>query len=546
MSEAHRESERIELETVVNWRMIAVGGAVATVALVALVVFLLLSGPRTAPEKEQAFAPPPAAPVPERSPLAPPRKSPPAPQKSAPAAPPRVALPERLPAPVETPILPPPPAPARVAAVHPPAVPREAVAKAEAPAPTKPAFRRIRPYSEAEELYLLERQAKEVDLDATKGPAKKILEAAAKGPAPEPKGRDKDAAYPLPEAQPVLDLIAKRDDLKGLPVRMGDDCVSGGKAVETTAKISRDLRRARASSETSRGSFGASMRHDQELVSFLSKRRDWCDEAGVPVLLQMLQAENGPVRLQLVEMLDRVKGEKAGAALAQRAVFDTSPDVRQAAVKALQGRPRAEARPVLFDGLRYPWAPAAEHAAEALAALHDHESVFALAGLLDEPDPTAPVRDKEGKWVVTEVVRVNHLGNCLLCHAPSFNRKEPIRGVVPEKGKEIPELYYDSDVGTFVRADVVYLKQDFSVLQPVSGADPWPAMQRFDYLTRKREATKDEIKRLSSAKEDKAPPAYLQRSAVLWALRELTGEDVGDRSEDWYRALAALYFGIDL
>ena len=32
-------------------------------------------------------------------------------------------------------------------------------------------------------------------------------------------------------------------------------------------------------------------------------------------------------------------------------------------------------------------------------------------------------------------------------------------------------------------------------------------------------------------------PSYPQREAVLWALRELTGEDAGTRSDDWYQYL---------
>jgi len=71
------------------------------------------------------------------------------------------------------------------------------------------------------------------------------------------------------------------------------------------------------------------------------------------------------------------------------------------------------------------------------------------------------------------------VSNCLLCHAPSSGEKEPIRALVPEKGKELPVEYYESRKGTFVRADVVYLKQDFSVMQPVEKAAPWPSVQRF-------------------------------------------------------------------
>jgi hypothetical protein len=553
MSEPRHPSEKCELETVVSWRMIGAGAALAAASLVAVVAILVLVPPRGArgPAPEQALAPRPAAPAQERAAARPaPRKSAPALPQPTPAPAPVVAAnPEPLPPPREV-VASPPPAPVVVA---PPAPVRK-----EAPVVAAATFKRIRPYGEAELFYLLDKQAKEVDLDAKDGTCKAILEEAAKKPAPQPNRADKDAAYPLPQVQPVLDVIAKRDDLKGLPVRMGDECVSGGKAAETMTRISRDFRRATAKlrlrSRESESYSAASMR-DEEMLRLLSSQKERCDEAGVPALVQMLQAENLPVRMKLVAMLASVKGEKASAALASRAVFDLSPEVREAAVKALRDRPSAEYRQTLLDGLRYPWATAAEHAAEALVALQDTESIFALAELLDAPDPAAPIRDKADKWVVTEVVRVNHLRNCLLCHAPSNSKTEPIRGLVPEKGKEIPVEYYDSRQGTFVRADVVYLKQDFSLLQPVSGAAPWPAVQRFDYLTRRRELTEKEVASLGAVKDgalgvgpaqkQSVPALYPQRQAVLWALRELTGEEAGDRTEDWYRALARGYFGIE-
>ena len=74
----------------------------------------------------------------------------------------------------------------------------------------------------------------------------------------------------------------------------------------------------------------------------------------------------------------------------QRAVFDLSPDVREAAVKALRARRNSEYRPVLLGALRYPWAPAADHAAEALVALEDRGAAGQLVRLLDEPDPALP------------------------------------------------------------------------------------------------------------------------------------------------------------
>jgi hypothetical protein len=105
-------------------------------------------------------------------------------------------------------------------------------------------------------------------------------------------------------------------------------------------------------------------------------------------------------------------------------------------------------------------------------------------------------------------------------------------------------MYYERQRGTFERADMVYLKQDFSVVQPVPDAAPWPTLQRFDYLTRKRELTKEELEGLRPGEKLPAPADYPQRQAVLWALCELTGENAGGKSAGWYRALLGWSCGV--
>jgi hypothetical protein len=109
-------------------------------------------------------------------------------------------------------------------------------------------------------------------------------------------------------------------------------------------------------------------------------------------------------------------------------------------------------------------------------------------------------------------------------------------GLVPERDQPLPVVYYEQRTGNFVRADVTYLRQDFSTVQAVEDHGKWPRLQRFDYLVRKRELGKEEVARLEKAEAGK-PTSYPQREAVLWALRELTGEDMGDKSEDWYQLL---------
>ncbi len=108
-----------------------------------------------------------------------------------------------------------------------------------------------------------------------------------------------------------------------------------------------------------------------------------------------------------------------------------------------------------------------------------------------------------------------------------------MRGLVPTPGKPLPVEYYESRSGDFVRADITYLKQDFSELQPVANHDEWPKFQRFDYLIRTRELDFNELK-LRTIQE---PSSYPQREAVLYALRQLTGKDAGDCAKDWRQAL---------
>jgi hypothetical protein len=243
----------------------------------------------------------------------------------------------------------------------------------------------------------------------------------------------------------------------------------------------------------------------------------------------------------LVELLAGVKCREASAALAQRALFDLSGEVREAAVTALKDRPRDEFRDLLLKGLRYPWAAVADHAAEALVALKDGDSLSRLVELLDRPDPSAPYvkGTRAQQTVVREVVRVNHFKNCVLCHAPSTEQNEMVRGLVPDPKKPLPPAfspqYYTANTGMFVRADITYLKQDFAVPQPVVKAEFWPANQRYDYLVRTRPATTREIE-IANKKEPGTN--YPQRESVLFALRELTGKDPGTSIAAWRPVVA--------
>lgn len=231
--------------------------------------------------------------------------------------------------------------------------------------------------------------------------------------------------------------------------------------------------------------------------------------------MQLLQAENEPIRGLMIEMLSEIPAKEASIALARRALFDVSPALRERATLALKDRPATDFQATLIDGIRWPWQPVAEHAAETIAALNLQSAVPVLLALAKEPDPQAPFFKDAGVHV-REVVKVNHLCNCMLCHAPSLSKSDPVRGRIPLPNETPPSSYYQEPSGIFVRADTTYLRQDFSVTQPVSNHGKWPAEQRYDYLLRSRPATPQDVAQKS---------ANSQRAVLEFALRELGQSD---------------------
>jgi hypothetical protein len=71
-------------------------------------------------------------------------------------------------------------------------------------------------------------------------------------------------------------------------------------------------------------------------------------------------------------------------------------------------------------------------------------------------------------------------------------------------------------------------------MQPVADANPWPEMQRFDYLVRNRVITDEEAKAFPAPKTGVLSP--YQRYALA-ALRELTGRDTAPTPEAWRKLL---------
>jgi hypothetical protein len=342
----------------------------------------------------------------------------------------------------------------------------------------------------------------------------------------------------------VQQLVSKRADLAGLPWRRGKDCLLDGSDAFDLQHFSRLVRGALDSTSDIKARDAKAPDEIRANVykfwSTLYKAGPCTLPAAVAVLEQVLTTENIDLRISLVEHLRTTDRRSAAAAIARRAVFDLDPLVRTVALEVLMDRPAKDYLPVLLDALQHPWAPAAERAAEALVNLQAFDAVPDLVRLLGEPDPTEPfLAQHNGKEMemVREVVRVNHLRNCLLCHAPSTSKEDKVRAPIPVPGAALPVVYYEDFKGPSIRAEVTYLKQDFSVMQPVKNPDRWPAWQRFDYIVRVRPMTlADRVQRESwqDAGEVKLSD---HKQALLYALRELTGMDTGTSAGDWQIAL---------
>jgi len=340
---------------------------------------------------------------------------------------------------------------------------------------------------------------------------------------------------------------AQRADLAGLPMRMGKTCELTAAAAEHLQGGSVTLRahlfEAANVTATRRGLGSATgdTRPDPAILhGTLMKAGDvhnkWLKPEAIPALQQLLMAENESIRAVLVDQLARIPGARATVALAQRALFDLNADVREAALKALQQRPVGDYQDVLLAGFQYPWPEVANHAAEALVALQIKQAVPKLIRLLDMPDPSVPY-EKPGRTglFVKELVKINHLRNCLLCHAPALAESDKVRGFVPPTDRPLPaaftrEYYSPKQEGTFVRADITYLQQDFSVPLVVANHGHWPEVQRFDFMVRERPAL---VWDMPTPSPDRAPSE--QHKAVFFVLRELTGQDPGPTAEDWKR-----------
>ena len=523
----------VELPPAVHWptvyAMAGIGGGLVAVVIAVAVIAALQPAPPT-----------PANEVAEIRPAPPPRPADAHPNIPALAveAPANVSEPAAW-----TPLVPHNPAP--VAAFSPPA-PQVVTqfSPALAPAATPPPPWRSEPATEYDLFTDLQRHTRTVDLNTVKGTSDALLGKTSKD------ARAKDSLLPAPD-ETVAELIGRRPDLAGLPVRGRAECTKKGDEVKTVERVSQALQcvkfpqfphpvpaldvAALNDDNPDPTASGKLLKcFDESQILDLVAKQGGVDlnEDHASVLAQMLQAEAPPIRLSLTKVLATIKGRPAGEALARQALFDLSSQVRAAAMSALRDRPPEEYRQTLLDGFRHPWPPVANHAAQALLEVNDQEAVPTLKTMLDLPDPAAPARNEKGKWEIAEVVKMSHLNNCLLCHAPSFRKDDPVPGLIPRAGKPLPEEYVGrcADGGDFVRADVTYLRQDFSVFEVVERPGKWPPHQRFDYMVRRRALTEQELSNGPSPNTKRWEPCP-QREAVRYALEKLTAKKPDSSSQ---------------
>jgi hypothetical protein len=383
-------------------------------------------------------------------------------------------------------------------------------------------FRHFRPFKSPAELKGELTTVPELLLEAKRGTATQELTAHAQ----DFRGTARNPA-PFPR------LLASRDDFAGLPFGMNAECYLWDPPALRLESLSKALHQYLDEAETRRKQYGESFTDESYISAKLAQDGGnvWHVPEAVPTLVQILQAQDIPLRRLLVRYLAGIRGEGATEALARLAVFDVSAMVREEAVFALRTHPAADYRDILLGGLRYPWSAAAEHAAEALVNLNQVELAPQMVAMLSQPDPALPQKqNNEERSTIRELVQVNHLKNCLLCHAVSAETKDHVRGFVPDPDRPIAAKYYQNSSGLFARADVTYLRQDFSVVQSV----PNIGEMRFDYVVRTRPATAEEI--LDAQKyqlQGGKSFSYPQREAVLFALRELTGQKLSEDAAAW-------------
>jgi hypothetical protein len=350
-------------------------------------------------------------------------------------------------------------------------------------------------------------------------------------------------------------LMSQRPELAGVPFSMGAACrLQPQRASHFLTELT-SLRQALANPN---GELGGKL--PQTTVEAYPAR--------VAAMMQVLGPETPKQRHEMVKHLATNAQADSTRALASLAIFSEEDQVRQAALDALKTRPTQDYKDILVKGLSYPWPAVAQHACDAIVQLKRTDMLPQLVDVLERSDPRAPqMVEIDGKKapVVRELVRINHFRNCLLCHSPASAEmatgqggrpavtpnggeamvRHQINGTtltapVPLPNQQLPTPSPSGGYGRFsipqtlVRIDVTYLRQDFSLKLPVANAQPWPELQRFDFLVRSRVVADEDAQLLRDLLRPVGTGALspYHRSAVT-ALRTLTGRDVEPTAAAW-------------
>jgi hypothetical protein len=356
-------------------------------------------------------------------------------------------------------------------------------------------------------------------------------------------------------------LVRERSDVRGLPFTLGDACrLSDDRGTLFQSELTR-LRIAMGNPATLASQLPNPATQQEPEATI---------KARVAAMIQVLEPEGPQLNQQLVKYLASLKHIDATRALAKVAISNEDDQVRHDAVAALEKRSESDFRDVLERGLNYPWPAVAQRTTDAIVKLKLKNMAPQLVEMLERPDPRAPqVAEKDGKnvHIVREMVRVNHLRNCLLCHSPApaaaavnvalsevevqaeprrpLSPRQPLTAPVPLPNQTLPTPTPQGGYGQFttpdtlISFDVTYLRQDFSVKLPVADAQPWPAQQRFDFLVRTREVSEQDAQAyrnlLRPATKNELSP---YQTAAVAALRQLTGRDAAPTAAAWRQALA--------
>lgn len=318
-------------------------------------------------------------------------------------------------------------------------------------------------------------------------------------------------------------VLRTRPDLAGLPFTMGNACRTTGDMAQAFTEAVRAVRTKKGAALVAEPDPDAEVKFDREVYY----------HARLAAASQVIPDESAADRQSLIRGLASIARPDAMRRLAHLAVYSPDEEVRNAALEALAARRGEDATKVLTEGLQYPWPAVAENAAAAIVKLKRNDLIPQLEAMLKAPDPRAPKLERvDGReeTVVYELVRLNHLQNCLLCHAP-IKKDESTKSLsaeIPVPTMPLPDAgskyYGESDSNLLVRIDVTYLRQDFSAMLDAKNwtAETWTPKQRFDFLLRRRVLSPDEAANLRKRLAGMSP----YRQAAASALHSLTGKDM--------------------